>query len=228
MFSPAYCSRPGVARRLVHFLARPRKSKISVQANLLAGYAGTKILEKEGRPWIRAHLSVGNPVLPASRGRLRNSTWRGTQYVPRCGTDSVHGGAELGAESESWAPVLTLVGRVLAPAPANGAALNVSTGAQCSSTSPHRVELLGAPQGEFKSKTPQGLRPLLSPELWAQARYPAKSGRSPESCFYPSRVTASSVTASSHPAPDSTRAHSPQALPGNLVAGLRCSAQPVP
>src|SRR5258706_16476357 len=37
--------------------------------------------------------------------------------------------------------------RVLAPAPANGAALNVSTGGQCSSTSPHRVELLGAPQG---------------------------------------------------------------------------------
>src|SRR5258706_11434797 len=60
------------------------------------------------------------------------------------------------------------VDRVLAPAPANGAALNVSTGAQCSSTSPHRVELLGAPQGE-KEQMPLGrssvLFFLLSPAL---------------------------------------------------------------
>src|SRR5260221_1144561 len=41
-----------------------------------------------------------------------------------------------------------MVDRVLAPAPANGAALNVSTGAQSSPTFPYRAELLGAPQGE--------------------------------------------------------------------------------
>src|SRR4051812_45835800 len=58
--------------------------------------------------------------------RLRNSTWRGTHNVPHCGTDSVPGGRELGAESESWAPVSTLTDRVIAPVPANGAALNVS------------------------------------------------------------------------------------------------------
>src|SRR6185369_7110840 len=58
--------------------------------------------------------------------RLRNSTWRGAHNAPHCGTDSVPGGRKLGAESESWAPVLTLMDRVSAPVPANGAALNVS------------------------------------------------------------------------------------------------------
>ena len=92
-------------------------------------------------------LVSGCPALPGSTRRLRNSTWESTHNVPSHGTDSVHGGAELGAESESWAPVLTLVGRVLAPAPANGAALNVSTGAQSSPKTPCRVELLGALHG---------------------------------------------------------------------------------
>ena len=52
--------------------------------------------------------------------------------------------------------------RVLAPAPANEAALNVSTGAQSSSTSPHRVELLGAPQGEPQLQT----NPLFKPDAF--------------------------------------------------------------
>src|SRR6185295_4691099 len=97
----------------------------------------------KGRPpQVSRPFSKGNPVLPASMWRLRNSTWRGTQNVPHCGTDSVPGGRKLGAESESWAPVLTLMDRVSAPVPANGAALNVSQ-LQCSSKTPCRVELLG-------------------------------------------------------------------------------------
>src|SRR4051794_5479452 len=43
-----------------------------------------------------------------------------------------------------------MMDRGLAPAPANGAALNVSTGAQGSSNTPHRGELLRAPQGEAR------------------------------------------------------------------------------
>src|SRR3954468_23957945 len=81
---------------------------------------------KEGRPGCRALHSQGHPALPDSARRLRNSTWRGTHNVPHCGTDSVPGGRKLGAESESCALVLTLMDRVSAPVPANGAALNVS------------------------------------------------------------------------------------------------------
>jgi len=67
-------ARPGAARRLVTFLDRPRKSKISVQANLTdgcrnynpfvvkaarwSGYAETKILEKEGRPGVAPRIRV--------------------------------------------------------------------------------------------------------------------------------------------------------------------------
>src|SRR3954464_2531150 len=79
---------PGAARQLVTFLERPRK------------------VTKGRPPRCRAPSSRGNPVLPDSTRRLRNSTWRGTHNVPHCGTDSVPGGRELGAESESWAPVL--------------------------------------------------------------------------------------------------------------------------
>src|SRR3954463_2250335 len=102
--------RPGAARRLVTFLARPRK------------------VTKGRPPRCRALYSQGHPALPASMWRLRNSTWRGTHNVPHCGTDSVPGGRELGAETESWAPVSTLTDRVIAPVPANGAPLNVSQG----------------------------------------------------------------------------------------------------
>src|SRR5258706_13754424 len=53
--------------------------------------------------------------------------------------------------------------RVLAPAPANGAALNVSTGAQSSPTPPCRVELLGAPQaGNGKRPRAYGFYSVLS------------------------------------------------------------------
>jgi len=55
-----------------------------------------KILDKEGRPGCRAPLSRGNPALPDSMGRLRNSTWRGAHNAPHCGTDSVPGGRSLG------------------------------------------------------------------------------------------------------------------------------------
>src|SRR3954463_1208598 len=63
-------SRPGAARRLVTFLARPRK------------------VTKGRPPRCRAHV-MGNPVLPDSMWRLRNSTWRGTHNVPHCGTRTV-------------------------------------------------------------------------------------------------------------------------------------------
>src|SRR4051812_18200253 len=122
--------RPGAARRLVTFLARPRK------------------VTKGRPPRCRALYSQGHPALPDSTRRLRNSTWRGTQNVPHCGTDSVPGGRKLGAEPESWAPVSATSIRVSAPVPANGAALNESQVHQCSSKTPCRVELLGAPQGE--------------------------------------------------------------------------------
>src|SRR5258706_12783061 len=64
--------------------------------------------------------------------------------------------------------------RVLAPAPANGAALNVSTGAQCSSKAPHRVELLGAPQGGQKQERSRayGFYSVLSP---AFSQHPVRS-----------------------------------------------------
>src|SRR3954467_3296661 len=32
---------------------------------------------------------MGNPALPDSTRRLRNSTWRGTRNVPHCGTRTV-------------------------------------------------------------------------------------------------------------------------------------------
>jgi hypothetical protein len=83
-----------------------------------AGYAGTKSNQKKAAPESRP-FARGAPVLPASMWRLRNSTWRGAHNAPHCGTDSVPGGRKLGAESESWAPVLISVDRVLAPAPAN-------------------------------------------------------------------------------------------------------------
>ena len=47
-------------------------------------------------PLVSRPFSRGNPVLPASMWRLRNSTWRGTHNVPHCGTDSVPGGRKLG------------------------------------------------------------------------------------------------------------------------------------
>src|SRR3954468_10630763 len=109
---------------------------------------------KEGRPGCRALHSQGHPALPDSTRRLRNSTWRDTHNVPHCGTDSVPGGRKLGAESESWAPVSATSIRVYAPVPANRAALNASRVHQCSSTTPHRVELLGATQGG-KKQTPR-------------------------------------------------------------------------
>ncbi len=92
------------------------------------------------------------------QGRLRNSTWRGAHNAPHCGTDSVPGKRKLGAEPESWAPVLTLRDRVEAPAPANGAALNVSTGAQSSPKTPlssrtARRSHKGKTNG-FKTSTP--------------------------------------------------------------------------
>ena len=62
---------PGAARRLVTFLARPRK------------------VTKGRPPRCRAHCSAGAPALPDSTRRLRNSTWRGTHNVPHCGTRSV-------------------------------------------------------------------------------------------------------------------------------------------
>src|SRR3954463_14566388 len=36
-----------------------------------------------------APFSKGNPALPDSTRRLRNSTWRGTHNVPHCGTRTV-------------------------------------------------------------------------------------------------------------------------------------------
>src|SRR5882724_3989389 len=54
----------------------------------------------------------------------------------------------------SWGGIRVVGACIDADGPSLGArsrkraALNVSTGAQCSSTSPHRVDLLGAPQGE--------------------------------------------------------------------------------
>src|SRR3954467_1100954 len=63
--------RPGAARRLVTFLARPRK------------------VTKGRPPRCRAHYSVGDPALPDSMWRLRNSTWQGTHNVPCHGTRTV-------------------------------------------------------------------------------------------------------------------------------------------
>src|SRR5882724_5168701 len=71
--------------------------------------------------------------------------------------------------------------RVLAPAPANGVAPNVSTGAQSSSASPHRVELLGAPQGG-KEQTQSCFGLLLSPQ----------------SCFFPVTGLTSSLVPPRH------------------------------
>src|SRR4051794_41511791 len=62
---------PGAARQLVTFLERPRK------------------VTKGRPPRCRAPSSRGNPVLPDSTRRLRNSTWRGTHNVPHCGTRPV-------------------------------------------------------------------------------------------------------------------------------------------
>ena len=81
--------RPGAARRLVTFLARPRKPKVSVEANLLADYAGAKTNQKKAAPGVAPPLRGGNLVLPASMRRLRNSTWQGTQNVPCHGTRTV-------------------------------------------------------------------------------------------------------------------------------------------
>src|SRR3954463_10775707 len=63
--------RPGAARRLVTFLARPRK------------------VTKGRPPRGRAPYSHGYPVLPASQWRLPNSPRRGTHNVPHCGTRTV-------------------------------------------------------------------------------------------------------------------------------------------
>src|SRR6186997_755571 len=51
---------------------------------------------KKAAPGCRAPRSRGNPALPDSMGRLRNSTWRGAHDAPHCGTDSVPGGRKLG------------------------------------------------------------------------------------------------------------------------------------
>jgi hypothetical protein len=63
--------RPGAARRLVTFLARPRK------------------VTKGRPPRCRAHCSAGAPALPDSMWRLRNSTLQGTHNVPCHGTRTV-------------------------------------------------------------------------------------------------------------------------------------------
>jgi hypothetical protein len=68
---PSSKSVPGAARRLVTFLARPRK------------------VTKGRPPRCRAHCSVGDRVLPASMWRLRNSTWQGAQNAPYHGTRTV-------------------------------------------------------------------------------------------------------------------------------------------
>jgi hypothetical protein len=148
---------------------------------------------------------MGHPALPDSTRRLRNSTWRGAHNAPHCGTDSVPGGRKLGAESESWAPVLTLMDRVSAPAPANGAALNVSTGAQCSSTSPHRVELLGAPQGG------KGKRPRAS-------AFTQSSILNPRSCLAPVTTVTPSRSSRFFPAPSTQRTAPPLVLPLPVTA----------
>ena len=63
--------KPGAARRLVTCLARPRKVT-------------------ERRPPLDSRPLIGGaPVLPASMGRLRNSTWEGTHNVPSHGTRTV-------------------------------------------------------------------------------------------------------------------------------------------
>src|SRR5882724_6281888 len=101
--------RPGAARRLVTFLARPRKVT-------------------ERRPPLDSRpVFTGCPCAAC----LDEAT------------------AELDLARRKQRA--SLLDRVLAPAPANGAALNVSTGAQSSPKSPYQVELLGAPQGEIKS-----------------------------------------------------------------------------
>ena len=51
---------------------------------------------KKAAPGCRAPRSRGNPALPDSMRRLRNSTWRGAHNAPHCGTDSVSGGRKLG------------------------------------------------------------------------------------------------------------------------------------
>src|SRR5260221_8084172 len=71
--------------------------------------------------------------------------------------------------------------RVLAPAPANGAALNVSTGAQSSPKSPCRVELLGTPKGENGKRTrAYGSYSVLSPVFRS---FPARSTQYPVPFF---------------------------------------------
>ncbi len=58
--------------------------------------AAKKSNRKKAAPGFAPRCSRGDPVLPDSMWRLRNSTWRGTQNVPHCGTDSVPGGRSLG------------------------------------------------------------------------------------------------------------------------------------
>src|SRR5882724_11464755 len=91
--------------------------------------------------------------------------------------------------------------RVLAPAPANGAALNVSTGAPSSPKSPCRVELLGAPQGE---KGRKNSKPLLSPESYvlSPALTPSRPSRRHDRHGISSGTIRPSVTAFVNGRPD--------------------------
>src|SRR3954464_13969314 len=123
--------RPGAARQLVTFLARPRKVTKGRPPRCRAHFEWVTLccLPRQGdcatRPG-EAHttcLTAGLTRFPAG------VAWGGIRVV---------------------APVLTMSIRVYAPVPANGAALNGSQ-VQCSSKTPCRGELLGAPQGEERT-----------------------------------------------------------------------------
>ena len=97
--------------------------------------------------------------------RLRNSTWQGTHNVPCHGTRTVlvdFPSSSRAARRASWGKGRRSLG------------LYVVTTVTPSRSSRH--SLLGAPQGG-KSGRALGHYSVLSPQhLWANARYPAKSG----------------------------------------------------
>jgi len=159
-FPPLLFTRPGAARRLVTFLARPRK------------------VTKRRPPLVSRPLS-GVPLRCLTRqGGCGTRPGRAHKTCPTMGLTRFPAGA-------SWGGIRIMGACIDVGGPSPGAcsrkraALNVSTGAQSSPKTPRRVELLGAPQG-VQGQTQHGLWFLLSPQYCS---YPVTTSIEPRRGF---------------------------------------------
>ena len=113
-----------------------------------------------GMRWILPSMEFSNPMLRSLAAATPNVAWIfGLLFL-------------FPALISFFKGKLTSMDRVKAPAPANGAALNVSTGAQSSPKTPCQAELLGAPQGEKGKRLS-----LVFPQL------PRPAAREPRPCL---------------------------------------------